>query len=214
MTELDPQDWILIGRIVSPQGLHGELRVYSETDFPERFLEPGDRWLRRPNAPEPERVELVAGRLLPNKDLYVIRLADIDDRDQAEQLRQAEIFVAATERLPLDEGEFHVMDLVGLTVIDQTQGEAIGTVVDVLMAGNDLLEVALNDSAAKVLIPFVYDIVPVVDLEAQRIEIIPPPGLLDLKTEPKPKKEKRRRTRTPKAVKPVASLPNTAPSDG
>ena len=38
-------DWLEIGKIVSPQGLTGELRVYPNTDFPERFEEPGKRWL-------------------------------------------------------------------------------------------------------------------------------------------------------------------------
>ncbi|MGB3200994.1 MAG: ribosome maturation factor RimM, partial [Nodosilinea sp.] len=43
-------DWVEIGRIVAPQGVKGEVRVYPSTDFPERFLEPGDRWLKRPRS--------------------------------------------------------------------------------------------------------------------------------------------------------------------
>jgi 16S rRNA processing protein RimM len=45
---INQEEWIEIGTIVSPQGLNGELRVYSNSDFPERFLVPGKRWLQAP----------------------------------------------------------------------------------------------------------------------------------------------------------------------
>ena len=59
---ITPDDWIEIGRIVAPQGIKGEVRVYPSSDFPERFLEPGERWLKRPRSLTPELVELVRGR--------------------------------------------------------------------------------------------------------------------------------------------------------
>ena len=67
-------DWLEIGKIVSAQGLTGELRVYPHTDFPERFEEPGKRWLLRPGETELESVELLHGRYIENKNLYVIKL--------------------------------------------------------------------------------------------------------------------------------------------
>ena len=57
-------DWLEIGKIVSPQGLTGELRVYPNTDFPERFEKPGKRWLLRPGEMELESVELLNGRYI------------------------------------------------------------------------------------------------------------------------------------------------------
>jgi hypothetical protein len=72
-------EWLEVGRIVAPQGLDGSLRVYPDSDFPERFLEPGDRWLLRPGQGEPEVVQLTAGRYLPGKGLYVVKLAGICD---------------------------------------------------------------------------------------------------------------------------------------
>lgn len=194
--------WLEIGTIVSAQGLKGELRVYPDSDFPERFLEPGSRWILPKGQTEPQEVELVQGRQIPGKALYVIRLAGIDDRDQAEALQGAKLLVPETDRPLLEEGEYHVLDLIGLAVIDQATGNNIGIVVDVLSTGHDSLEVQLHPEATpspemagsehappvsakalkpkKVLIPFVEAIVPVVDLEAGRVEITPPPGLLDL----------------------------------
>jgi 16S rRNA processing protein RimM len=189
--------WLEIGKIVAPQGMKGELRVYPDTDFPDRFLVPGLRWLLRPNATEPEEVELITGRFIEGKNLYVIQLADVKYRDQAEELRGCKLLVPQSDRPSLGEDEYHLMDLVGLPVFMQDGGEFIGTVVDLINAGNDLLEVRLEEEEGNkemggqgdkeksnlpknVLIPFVKPIVPVVDLEAGRIEITPPDGLLEI----------------------------------
>jgi 16S rRNA processing protein RimM len=177
--------YLQIGRIVAAQGIQGEVRVYPESDFPERFLEPGQRWIVRSGQTQPEAIELLKGRFLDGKGLYVVQFAGIDTRNQAEALRGATLWVTESDRPPLEEGEFHVSDLIGLPVYDQTTQTLIGTVRRVLVAGNDLLEVELSTSeaAAKpklVLIPFVHEIVPVVDLFQNRIEITPPAGLIDL----------------------------------
>ena len=187
-----------VGKIVAPQGLKGELRLYPDSDFPERFLQPGARWLQRPQDSHPQKVELLSGRSLPGKKLYVIQLAGIEDRAAAEAWREAKFFVDASDRPPLDADEYHVADLLGLEVILQSTGKAIGIVTDVYSAGNDLLEVTLKPDFAAianeeekslkrkkkrsqtVLIPFVRAIVPLVDLSAKRVEILPPPGLLEV----------------------------------
>ncbi len=179
-------DWIEIGKIVAPQGLSGEMRVYPNTDFPERFEEPGKRWLLRPGETEPQPVELLDGRYIENKNLYVIKLKGVSDRHQAENMRDCRLFVPISDRPELAEGEFHVIDLLGLPVFMQSSGQLVGTVVDILPSGHDLLEVKLdatfaeNKAGKTVLIPFVMAIVPVVDLETRRIEITPPSGLLSI----------------------------------
>ncbi len=179
-------DWIEIGKIVAPQGLTGELRAYPNTDFPERFEEPGKRWLLRPGETEPQPVELLYGRYIENKNLYVIKLKGVSDRHQAENMRDCRLFVPISDRPELAEGEFHVIDLLGLPVFMQSSGQLVGTVVDILPSGHDLLEVKLdatfaeNKAGKTVLIPFVMAIVPVVDLETRRIEITPPSGLLSI----------------------------------
>ena len=207
--------WLAIGRIVAPQGLRGELRVYPSTDFPERFEEPGQRWLLRPGQTEPQAVQLVEGYEVPGKGLYVVKLAEVSDRNQAEALRDSLLLVPESDRPPLEADEFHVVDLLGLSVIEQATQTLLGTVKDVIPAGNDLLEVQLDpawvgrhapapeaaetlepetDTESKgdrkarprkakpptVLIPFVKEIVPVVDLVQKRLEVVPPPGLLEI----------------------------------
>jgi 16S rRNA processing protein RimM len=181
-----PEGWLEIGKIVSPQGLHGEMRIFSESDFPERFEVPGTRWLLRPGQMEPEPVELLSGRNIEGKNLYIIELAGVDDRNQVEELRGCKLLVPQSDRPELEDDEYHVVDLIGLPVFMQESGELVGTVLDVIPAGHDLLEVELHQekqgekSRKPVLIPFVKAIVPVVDLATSRIEITPPEGLLEL----------------------------------
>lgn len=175
-----PTGWLQIGKIVSPQGLRGEVRVYPDSDFPERFESSGTRWLWRAGE-EPQPIELISGRYIEGKGLYVLKLAGIDDCDRAEALRGWLLLVPESDRpTSLSEDEYHVLDLIGLEVFNQLTQAVVGKVVDIIPAGNDLLEVKLDSQTKTVLIPFVRAIAPVVDLENGRIEIIPPAGLLEL----------------------------------
>ena len=202
MTGSPPDEWLEIGRIVAPQGLDGSVRVYPSSDFPERFLEPGERWMSKPGQmTQPEPIQILSGRYLNGKGLYVLKIAGLTNRDHAEALRDARLWVPKSDRLPIEADEFHVADLIGLHVRLQKTGLAIGIVVDVYAAGNDLLAVQLTEdtrastqpkqSATRhsksdktssayrtpVLVPFVQAIVPVVDLDAGYVEITPPKGL-------------------------------------
>ena len=178
-TSQSQHPFLEVGKIVSTQGLKGEVRVYPNTDFPQRFIEPGKRWILRSNATQPEEIQLVKGRYLDGKGLYIVQFAGIETCEQAEALRGSKILVLASDRPELEAGEFHVADLIGLEVFDQATQERVGTVVDILSAGNDLLEVKRENSKSRVLIPFVMAIVPIVDLKQNRIEITPPPGLIE-----------------------------------
>jgi 16S rRNA processing protein RimM len=181
------EELLVVGRLVAPQGLRGELRLLPLSDFPERFTRSGPRWLRPPGE-APRRITLLAGRQLPGRDLYVVRLEQITDRSAAEAVVGAELLVPAGDRPPLAAGEFHLLDLVGLAVHlmpagapvrQRPDGPAIGTVRDLLHGGNDLLEVELS-GGRRVLIPFVEAIVPEVRPSQGWIGITPPPGLLEL----------------------------------
>lgn len=202
-------EWLEVGTITSPQGLKGELRVYPDSDFPERFTQAGTRWLQHPDTSEISEVKLLGGRLISGKNLYVIKLAGVEDRNQAEAYRNYKLLVSKSDRPHLKQDEYHVSDLVGLEVYHQETGENIGVVIDMYTAGNDLLEIQLHrqpEQVAKanrdlsqisriskrkkyrskperpvtVFIPLVKEIVPIVDIAKRRLEISPPDGLLEI----------------------------------
>ncbi|AGY56362.1 ribosome maturation factor RimM [Gloeobacter kilaueensis] len=171
------QNWLPIGRIVAAQGLRGEVRVQPLTDFGERLTRSGPRQLQPPGAPA-RTLELLSGRPLAGKGLFVCRFAGVADRSAAEALVGATLAVAEAERPTLAAGEFWLPDLMNAVVYRKDDPQPIGKVEDILRAGNDLLALRLVDGR-RVLVPFVEALVPEVDLEAGRIVVVPIAGLLD-----------------------------------
>jgi 16S rRNA processing protein RimM len=123
---------------------------------------------------------LLSGRQLPGRELFVVRLEGCDDRGAAEALVGHHLLVDAADRPPLEPGEFHVRDLVGLEVRLLPEGTVLGSVTDLIHGGNDLLEIELCEGGRRLLIPFVEAIVPEVQPDQGWIGLTPPPGLLEL----------------------------------
>ena len=172
------EEFLVVGQVVAAQGLKGEVRILPASDFPQRFTEPGSRWLRRRGHNEQE-VQLLSGRQLPGKELFVVRFEGINDRTAAESLVHQEFLVTADDIPELEDGEFHVRELQGLSVRLEAEAEPIGVVVDLHHGGNDLLEIELKADGRRCLVPFVEAIVPQVELDEGWLLITPPQGLLD-----------------------------------
>jgi 16S rRNA processing protein RimM len=180
---IPPVGWMEIGSIVGAQGIKGEVKVYPNSDFPERFEQAGERWLWGSQDLEPRSIQLKKGYEIPGRGLYVVQLEGIYNRSQAENLRGQMLLLPATDRPKLSTGEYHSQDLIGLTVFHQVTGLEIGIVADIFTAGHEILVVNVpqgNGKTVEAMIPFVKEIVPVVDIANRRIEILPPPGLLEL----------------------------------
>jgi 16S rRNA processing protein RimM len=171
---------LVVGRIVRPHGVHGELTVEVRTDDPELRLAVGAVLATEPAAAGPLTV---AGRRWHSGRL-LLSFAGIDDRSAAEDLRGTLLVVDSADLGNLsDPDEFRDHQLIGLRVI-APGGEQVGTVADVLHHGQDLLVVAGTGerAGAEILIPFVSAIVSDVDVPAGLLRVDPPPGLLDPET--------------------------------
>jgi 16S rRNA processing protein RimM len=176
----------VVGRIIRPHGLRGELSVEVRTDEPGQRYADGSVLGTDPPSAGPLTVTASrwhSGRLL-------VSFAEVAGRTEAESLRGVWLTVDASEvTLPQDPDEFHDHQLTGLTVVT-VSGELVGTVSDVLHYGQDLLSItppAGTPRRAEVLVPFVAAIAVEVDLAAGKLVIDPPPGLLDLASpEPPP----------------------------
>ncbi|KAG0567627.1 hypothetical protein KC19_7G149500 [Ceratodon purpureus] len=209
---INVEDFVEIGTIAETHGIYGELRVRSLTDFPqERFETPGTRWIKRilMGRPSITQVELVEGReIIGKQSSWLVTLEGFDTPEKASELQGATMLVRADDRpASLGEEEDYIPDLVGMDVIIEETKEKIGTIVDIHNSGaSDLLRVQLTASKrgkdVLIWIPFVKDIVPVVDIEAKRVEIRPPEGLLDLNvpSEGLTRKEMRKEERKRKAI--------------
>ena len=172
------REWLTVGKLVAPQGLKGEIRVHPSSDFPERFLVAGKRWLQK-NKEEPYPIELIYGKKIPGKSIYIVSFKNINNRDSAESLIGKKLLVPSSHRPKMNKNEYHFLDLLGLDVKLINSEKKIGEIIDLTTAGNDLLEVKLLNSK-KVLIPLVKEIVTDISIKEGSITINPPPGLLEI----------------------------------
>jgi len=173
--------WLIVGLITSPQGLNGKIKVKSLSDFEERFTKPGKRWIQKEEE-IPEELELTSGFKQPGKESFIITFREITDRNQAENLKGYKILVKIGSIPKLSKDEFHLTQLVDLEVriLEKDQFKIIGKIINLENEKNNLLVIKLLKNNKKVLIPFVKEIVPVVDIKNKFIIITPPPGLLEL----------------------------------
>jgi 16S rRNA processing protein RimM len=170
-----PIDGLIVGELVGPFGIVGEVKLYPLTDFPERLR----RYRRLALAlPDGSRREVRVQRVRPHKNLWLLKLRDVNTPEEAEALRGAQAIVPAELAEPLPEGHFYLHDVIGLRAVTP-EGEELGTVTDVLRnPANDVYVVG------SLLIPAVKEIVARIDpeqgvlvvrsKEALAVEEVPP----------------------------------------
>ena len=173
-------EWLVVGLITSCHGIKGQVKVKSLSDFEERFLKPGIRWLLKENEP-PSKIELISGFKQPGKETFIVKFQGLNNRNNAEQLKKYKILVK-TDNLPkLEKEEYHLLELINLEVKTVENDKLIiGKVTNLENEKNNLLVIELFKNQKKVLVPFVKEIVPVVDIKNNFLIINPPKGLLDL----------------------------------
>lgn len=162
---------VLVGLIGKPFGLDGHVTVRVETDDPDRFV-PGARF------PGPSGRVLVVDDVRPADKGIHLRFEGHHTRAEAESLRGHELTIDPRDRRQLDAGEFWPDELVGLDVVS-IDGSPIGKVVGFIEGhAQDRLDVQ-TPNGERFDVPFVYDLVPSVDVESGIVTVISIPGLTD-----------------------------------
>jgi 16S rRNA processing protein RimM len=167
---------ISVARAVRTRGLKGEIVADLLTDFPERF-EAIDRLIASSPTGQRRSVELEGYWF--QKDRIILKLADVDSIEAAQELVGYEFCIPEAERVPLDENEYYDFELEGCFVRD-IGGRDIGKVQRVLKTGAvEILEIA-TEKGVTVLVPLAESIITKIDISAKQIVIDPPAGLLEL----------------------------------
>ena len=176
-----PPDAVEVGRVLGAWGVKGGIKVKAFAADPQAlfstekwYLQPSD--LLRPAPPSaialslPPLLHVVQAR--EQGDAVVATVQEVTDRNAAEALKGARIFVPRTSFPTPDEGEFYWVDLIGLEVADSNAG-ALGTVVGLIETGpHCVLRIQSDDATApECLIPFVDAYVVRVDLPGRRITV-------------------------------------------
>jgi len=178
------EEWVWLARVGATQGRKGEVHCAVLTDFPEKFNERKKLWLLTAagTAQESAReVDLV--HHWPHTGGMVLHFAGVDDMTAAEGLRGQIVAIPKSERAALGEDEFYAGDLIGCTVVDIHGAEPViaGVIEDVdREAGPVALLVVAGPNGEERLIPLAKAYLRGVDLEAKRVEMALPEGLLEL----------------------------------
>jgi len=178
-----PTTEVVVGRIGRAHGVTGEVSVELRTDEPDRrFADGAVLGTRTPQGTPPQGpgrpASLTVRGTRWHQSRLLVRFAELADRTAAEGVRGLTLVteVDAAE-VPEDPEEYYDHQLVGLAVVT-TDGAPVGEVVDVVHgAGQDLLVLRATDGR-EVLVPFVSELVPVVDVPGGRLEVEDRPGLL------------------------------------
>ena len=154
---------IIVGKIVAPHGVRGDVRVVPLTDFPDRFYE-----LKEVRIDDGKVLKVQAVR--PNKALLLVKFEGLDDRNAVEPLRGKLLKITRQQLVKLPEGRYFVFDIVGLKVYDE-DGVFLGIITDVLATGSNDVYITEQDGQKPLLIPALKEVVKVIDVPGGRMVV-------------------------------------------
>ena len=170
-----PDDTILIGEVVAPFGIRGQIKVKSYTDHVEHL-----RRRIRVVYLGPKRQEYVLKGVIEHKPgLLVLSLGGVTTREEAEGLRGQEVSILDRDAAPLEEGEYFIHQLYGLSVVTE-EGAEIGKVREVLETGANEVLIVTRPNQPDGLIPMIRDVVQELDIANGRVVVRLLEGLLDM----------------------------------
>jgi 16S rRNA processing protein RimM len=186
----ETRKWVWLARTRRPQGRKGEVFAEVLTDFPEKFAERRQLWLLKEDvsaqSSAPPRQMTLTNHWL-HKGGVVLHFEGVDSISDAEALAGLIVAIPLEERASLTEDEAYISDLVGCLLVDLASGERIpvGEIegVDRTAGPVPLLIVRGADAKSKdeILIPFAKSYLRKIDIEARRVEMVLPVGLVDLR---------------------------------
>jgi 16S rRNA processing protein RimM len=168
--------FLIVGEILRPHGIRGELRLRILTDYPERLI-PGKRLYLGSDVDSAQMQSFTIESLRTNKEYGLLKLTGVDDRNAAELLRNLIVMVPLDQAVPLEEGEVYLFELIGMTVQTDT-GESFGEIVDIIETGANDVYVVDSPQHGEVLLPAIDECVLKIDAAARTVTIHLMDGLL------------------------------------
>lgn len=174
---MSPHDkLVVIGRVVKPHGVRGELCVENHASSPDLYAVGRVLRLRLPRRPE---MTLAVTGVRPHQGRLLVTFEGVADRDRAESLRGAEVLTAAADLPAPGEDEIYLHEIEGFAVVLEN-GERVGVLEGFLdLPGQDVWSVRSPDGK-EIMLPANEETVAEIDVDARTVTVTPPPGLLDL----------------------------------
>lgn len=168
--------YLILGEILRPHSIRGEVRMRILTDYPERISELGTVYLgSSPDSPRIRPYDVQHMRM--HQGYGLLKFKTVQDRDQAEMLRGLFVMVEIANAIPLEDDEVYLYQLIGLQVHTE-DGEALGTIKEVLETGANDVYIVDSPTYREVLIPATDETILETDIEAGTMIVRLPDGLL------------------------------------
>lgn len=153
-------DKLVVGEVLKPQGIRGELKIKPFTDDAEDFASFRRVFL--------DGTEYRVLSVRTGGGAVYLNLRGVPDRNAAELLRGKQVVVYKEDAPPLEEGRYYIADLLGCAVVTE-QGETLGILTDVRQAATDIY--TIERDGREVMFPVAEGVVLRVELGAERIVV-------------------------------------------
>jgi len=164
----------LVGKVLKPRGLKGEVKVEVVTSFPDHFAELKSVIVEKNGQ---QQKHLISNVKQANRSI-VLKFKDVNSIEQAELLRNAELFIEKDQLTVLEQDEYYIHDLIGLDVYDE-QDNCIGELIEVeSYSGNDVYVIKGLDGK-EYMIPATREVIKKISVSEKRMIIHMLEGLLD-----------------------------------
>ncbi|KTF21022.1 MULTISPECIES: ribosome maturation factor RimM [Streptococcus] len=165
-----------VGKIVNTQGLQGEMRVLSVTDFAEERFKKGNRLALFDKKDQfVMDVEIASHRKVKNFD--IIKFKGMYHINDIEKYRDFSLKVAEEDLTDLEDGEFYYHEIIGLEVYENDL--LLGTIKEILQPGANDVWVVKRKGKRDLLLPYIPPVVLGIDIEQGRVDVEIPEGLDD-----------------------------------
>ncbi len=168
------EDLFKVGVITSTHGIKGEVKVFPTTDDANRFKKLKKVILDTGK----EKIDMEIAGVRFFKNMVILKFKGIDDINDVEKYRKAELYVTRENAVPLKKNEYYIADLIGMDVVSD-EDEELGVIDDVLQTGANDVYVIKKAGCQDILIPAIKDCVKDVDVEGGKMIVHLLEGLRD-----------------------------------
>ncbi len=167
-------EFLQVGKIVNTHALQGEVKVVSNSDFKEERFKKGSQLYIDFNG---NHIEVIVATHREHKGADLLKFKHLNSINDVEKYKGCDLLVATDHLDELDENEFYYFEIIGCTV-KTTSGEEVGEITEILETGANDVWVVKRPNQKDALIPYIEDVVKVVDIEAKEVIIEVLEGLL------------------------------------
>jgi 16S rRNA processing protein RimM len=170
------EQWYTAGKLVNTHGIKGEVKILSQTDFPDIRFAPGSLLsLHDPQASVRLPVEVAASR--EHKGMYIVRLKGYNNINEVEKYKGWTVHVSGADLVDLEEGEYYYHEIIGCRVVTD-DGEELGTISEILSPGANDVWVVDRPKGKQLLLPVIDEVLLDVDVQEKRVTVRLMEGLI------------------------------------